>query len=46
MFESSDSVGKLSGRIVVQLSIGTPKEARESEAWFVAHSANVAEARA
>jgi 3-hydroxyisobutyrate dehydrogenase-like beta-hydroxyacid dehydrogenase len=39
MFESPDAVRKLSGRIVVQLSTGTPKEARESEAWFVAHGA-------
>ena len=39
MFESADVTDKLSGRIVIQLSTGTPKEARESEAWFVSHGA-------
>lgn len=34
-FLSSDGVGaRLSGRTVIQLSTGTPKEARDSEAWL------------
>ena len=39
MFESPEVVKNLSRRIVVQLSTGTPKEARESETWFVSHGA-------
>ena len=34
LFEAADVVEKLSGRVVVQLSTGTPHEAREFEAWF------------
>ena len=29
----------LSGRIIIQLSTGTPKEARDSEAWLAGHEA-------
>lgn len=34
LFEAEDVAEKLSGRVVVQLSTGTPQEAREFEAWF------------
>ena len=34
LLEAADVVEKLSGRTVVQLSTGTPQEAREFEAWF------------
>jgi len=34
-----DVVPHLSGRTVIQLSTGTPKEARDSEAWFNLESA-------
>jgi 3-hydroxyisobutyrate dehydrogenase-like beta-hydroxyacid dehydrogenase len=34
LLEAADVVEKLSGRVVVQLSTGTPQEAREFEAWF------------
>lgn len=36
IFEADSIARKLSGRIVIQLSTGTPKEARESEMWFTA----------
>jgi 3-hydroxyisobutyrate dehydrogenase-like beta-hydroxyacid dehydrogenase len=35
MFQSAEIAGKLPGRIIVELSTGTPKEAREAKAWFV-----------
>ena len=35
MFGMDDNVGYLDGRLVVQLSSGTPGEAVESEAWFI-----------
>jgi len=35
LFGMDDNVGYLDGRSVVQLSSGTPREAVESEAWFV-----------
>lgn len=36
----SDHVASiLSGRIIIQLSTGTPKEARDSEAWLAGHEA-------
>lgn len=34
LFEAADVVEKLSGRVVVQLSTGTPQEARAFEDWF------------
>jgi 3-hydroxyisobutyrate dehydrogenase-like beta-hydroxyacid dehydrogenase len=39
LFESANVIEKLPGRKVIQLSTGTPKEARESETWFVLHGA-------
>jgi 3-hydroxyisobutyrate dehydrogenase-like beta-hydroxyacid dehydrogenase len=39
MFEPRDVLKELSGRAVVQLSTGGPREARESEAWFTSHGA-------
>jgi len=40
LFEAADVVEKLSGRVVVQLSTGTPQEAREFEAWFTSQGAD------
>ncbi len=40
LFEAADVVEKLSGRVVVQLSTGTPQEAREFEAWFTSRGAD------
>ena len=40
LFEAADVVEKLSGRVVVQLSTGTPNEAREFEAWFTSRGAD------
>jgi 3-hydroxyisobutyrate dehydrogenase-like beta-hydroxyacid dehydrogenase len=34
IFQSENVLDELTGRIIVQLSTGTPKEARESETWF------------
>ena len=39
MFDARDVVGKLAGRVIVQLSTGTPKEARDGEVWFTSHDA-------
>jgi 3-hydroxyisobutyrate dehydrogenase-like beta-hydroxyacid dehydrogenase len=39
MFGSAEVIAKLPGRTIVQLSTGTPKDAREDEAWFAAHNA-------
>ena len=40
LFEAADVAEKLSGRVVVQLSTGTPQEARELEAWFTSRGAD------
>ncbi len=40
LFEAADVAEKLSGRVVVQLSTGTPNEAREFEAWFTSRGAD------
>lgn len=40
LFEGADVVEKLSGRVVVQLSTGTPQEARAFEAWFGSQGAD------
>lgn len=40
LFEAADVAEKLSGRVVVQLSTGTPQEAREFEAWFTSQGAD------
>ena len=40
LFEAADVVEQLSGRVVVQLSTGTPQEARELEAWFTSLGAD------
>ena len=40
LLEAADVVEKLSGRVVVQLSTGTPQEAREFEAWFTSLGAD------
>lgn len=34
ILESSDVFGNLAGRTLIQLSTGTPREARESESWL------------
>ena len=39
LFQTPDVVNLLPGHIVVELSTGTPKEAREAEPWFVKHGA-------
>lgn len=40
LFDKSDLVPLLDGRTVVQLSTGTPKEAKVSENWFSDHGAS------
>jgi 3-hydroxyisobutyrate dehydrogenase-like beta-hydroxyacid dehydrogenase len=40
LLDAADVVGKLSGRVVVQLSTGTPQEARASEDWFTSLGAD------
>ena len=37
---SSDVASALAGRVVIQLSTGSPQEARDSEAWAHAHDAD------
>jgi len=37
LFQAQDVVGLLPGHIVIELSTGTPKDAREAEPWFVKH---------
>ncbi len=39
LLQADDVVAHLSGRSVIQLSTGTPSEARESEAWLTAQGA-------
>ncbi len=39
LFEAPDVVGLLPGKTIVQLSTGSPKEARKAEAWFTSHNA-------
>jgi 3-hydroxyisobutyrate dehydrogenase-like beta-hydroxyacid dehydrogenase len=39
MFEAVEVMRKLSGRVIIQLSTGSPKEARESESWFNSNGA-------
>ena len=39
MFQTQDVISLLLGHIVVELSTGTPQEAREAEPWFVEHGA-------
>src|SRR6266436_4648447 len=39
LFEPPDVVGLLPGKTIVQLSTGSPKEARNAEAWFTSRSA-------
>lgn len=39
MFQTPEVSSQLAGHIVVELSTGTPKEAREAEPWFLAHGA-------
>lgn len=39
LFQTQEVISLLPGHIVVELSTGTPKEAREAEPWFVAHGA-------
>jgi 3-hydroxyisobutyrate dehydrogenase-like beta-hydroxyacid dehydrogenase len=40
LLEAADVVEKLSGRVVVQLSTGTPQEAREFEGWLTSLGAD------
>jgi 3-hydroxyisobutyrate dehydrogenase-like beta-hydroxyacid dehydrogenase len=37
LFQAHDVVSQLPNHIVVELSTGTPKDAREAEPWFVGH---------
>ncbi len=39
LFQTQDVISLLPGHIVVDLSTGTPNEAREAEPWFVKHGA-------
>ena len=39
LFDTADVIGLLPGRVIVQLSTGTPNEARDAEAWFSSHGA-------
>lgn len=39
LVQAHDVVSQLPGHIVVELSTGTPKDAREAEPWFVGHGA-------
>lgn len=39
MLESSQAVSELSGRTLIQLSTGTPADARDAEKWFKEHGA-------
>ena len=39
LFQAQDVISLLPGHIVVELSTGTPKDAREAEPWFVKHGA-------
>jgi 3-hydroxyisobutyrate dehydrogenase-like beta-hydroxyacid dehydrogenase len=39
LFQTQDVISLLPGHIVVELSTGTPKEAREAEPWFAKHGA-------
>ena len=39
LFDEPEVIGLLPGRIIVQLSTGSPSEARQAEAWFSARGA-------
>ena len=39
MFQTQEVSSLLPGHVVVELSTGTPKDAREAEPWFVGHGA-------
>ena len=39
LFDEPEVVSVLSGRVIVQLSTGSPSEARQAEAWFTARGA-------
>ena len=39
LFQAQDVIGLLPGHIVVELTTGTPKDAREAEPWFTKHGA-------
>ena len=39
LFEAPDVIDLLSRKTIVQLSTGTPREARNAEAWFTSHGA-------
>lgn len=39
LFDEAEVIGRLPGRLIVQLSTGSPSEARQAEAWFIARGA-------
>ncbi len=39
LFDTADVIRQLPGKIIVQLSTGSPNEARNAEAWFSSHGA-------
>ncbi len=39
LFDTADVIRLLPGRVIVQLSTGSPNEARRAEAWFSSHGA-------
>ena len=39
LFDTADVIKLLPGRVIVQLSTGSPNEARNAEAWFSSHGA-------